>query len=529
MLFSSSLNLASMRIPTDRRTRPANAEVHTYFGQEILWCAAHLHVQKNCGCGRHLDAATLEPYRQLGDQPVDDIFRLLDEEGRGVKAGDDILHAAEEAYNARHSQSNPSKADEALVDFYRHYRTVPSWVDWNQVEAGQQVFLAYLPAISYSLYYRSLVPGFSIPKISAVLTATAYLAPPSSEERVQQRLLDTGAFLALLCATTSTATGAEDGCSKALLPGGEGWKAAMHVRFLHAKVRRALLRRKGEREWKTAELGVPINQEDMAATLLAFSTNALVGVEYIAGAPLPVSEQRDYTHFWRYVGWMLGVETEDDVDRSSALDSRAQLRPLDPCGPGWLPKQQDSIAHSYATLSSISFHILHPDKSSVKIAHHLLRMGRRDELERKIEKGKKKLSTDEHDHIFYFRALQCRLFVGDPLADALELPCHPVWHRRIWQRLKSTLVLCVLRIYTLAALPRSPFRCSIVKYHRSNMDTFAQYWRGSHTETMSKELTKQGAQGPFAKVAQYWRGSHTETMSKDLTKQDVHGGWSLSV
>jgi hypothetical protein len=136
------------------------------------------------------------------------------------------------------------------------------------------------------------------------------------------------------------------------------------VRFYTPRL--ALLKRKGEREWKTAELGVPINQEDMAATLLAFATNALAGVEYIMGFPIPESERRAYYHFWRYIGWVLGVETEteDDVDTGRAssttitLDSRSRLRPLDPCGPGWISKQPDSIAHSQAMMTSFVFHLM---------------------------------------------------------------------------------------------------------------------------------------------------------------------------
>jgi hypothetical protein len=497
MFFTSSLNLASTRIPADRRTWPAKAQIRTSFGQDVLWCSVP-------NGGRHLEASTLEPYRQIGDLPVDEIFRLLDDEGRGVKAGDDVLQLAEEAYARQQSlqvPNNPSKADDMLVDLYRHYQTVPTWVDWDEVQAGQEVFLAYLPSISYSLYYRSLVPGFSILKIAEVLKATAYLAPPSNEKRVAQRLMDTGAFLALLSN--------ED--SRALRPGGEAWKAALHVRFLHAKVRRALLKRKGEREWKTAQLGVPINQEDMAATLLAFATNALVGVEYIMGWPLSKVERRAYYHFWRYVGWVLGVETEDDVDTGRAsstttLDFQSRLQPLDPCGPGWIPKQPDSIAHSEACLASFVFHLMGHEKGSVEIAHHLLRMGHKDEsLERKLKTDKKQASNE--GNLFYYRALQCRLFVGDSLADALELPHHhPVWHRRIWHSVRSTLTLYVLRIYTIAALPWSPFRRRLVKYHCNNMEKGAQYWRGTHTETMTNELTKQGVQGaggacPFAMVA----------------------------
>ena len=51
----------------------------------------------------------------------------------------------------------------------------------------------------------------------------------------------------------------------------------------------------------------------MAATLLAFSYNVLVGIELIGGTPLPRQQQEDYLALWRYIGWLLGVD-------STALD-----------------------------------------------------------------------------------------------------------------------------------------------------------------------------------------------------------------
>jgi hypothetical protein len=86
-----------MRIPADRLAWPTKAEIRTSFGQDVLWCSVP-------NDGRHLEASVLEPYRQIGDLPVDEIFRLLDDEGRGVKAGDDVLHLAEEAYARQQSQ-----------------------------------------------------------------------------------------------------------------------------------------------------------------------------------------------------------------------------------------------------------------------------------------------------------------------------------------------------------------------------------------------------------------------------------------
>ena len=48
----------------------------------------------------------------------------------------------------------------------------------------------------------------------------------------------------------------------------------------------------------------------MGATLLAFSYNVLVGIELIGGAPLPLQQQEDYLALWRYIGWLLGVDSK---------------------------------------------------------------------------------------------------------------------------------------------------------------------------------------------------------------------------
>jgi hypothetical protein len=60
-------------------------------------------------------------------------------------------------------------------------RAVPDWVDWAQLERGQDVFVVHAPAAALSLYYLSLVGGFSAPLITRVLRATAYLTAPPKQ------------------------------------------------------------------------------------------------------------------------------------------------------------------------------------------------------------------------------------------------------------------------------------------------------------------------------------------------------------
>ena len=393
----------------------------------------------------------------------------MEKEGTTLGPSDDLLAIAERALEKKSSSVTPS--EKAMSSFAEHIRITPSWVDEDQLKRGQEVFLAYTPIASLALYYRSLVAGFSIPKIAAVARSTAYLTPPSRPDQVLQRLLDTGELTA-----SCIGLGVES-----LLPGGTGWKVALHVRFLHAKVRRALLKRKGKQQWDTARFGIPINQEDMAATLLAFSVNVLHGIEFIAGVKLSEQEQTDYLALWRYIGFLLGVETKFD-DRMSEEPSTSELAPLDPCGPGngTVP---NSILNARSLLSSMIFHLLDPDETSVEIAHHLLKVSDRTPPSRKLQ------DIPEHfykNDLFYFRCLQCRRFIGDPLADALNLPLHPNRWTRAKLYLKSTVLLLSIRVYTLTAMFIPFLRRRMVGMHARAFLRFHDHWTMTHKTKMAK-------------------------------------------
>jgi len=329
----------------------------------------------------HYTKAELEPYRKVGDEEMDKILQYLSQnkDGCGCGAFDDVI-----SYIAEEYQVN-GDADTPTVQFYKHYyENIPNWIDYDQIQRGIDVFLAYLPVAGCSLFYRSLVGGFSIPQIVEVLQATQYLV--GDKEKSVERLFDTGGFLACCFApsppTTTTDTN-DIQSALSLRPGGKGWEAALRVRVLHAKVRRSLLQSK-KRVWDVETNGIPINQEDMAATLLAFSVNVLLGIEIIAGRPLPENEQVDYLALWRYIGWLLGVDTvETEEGRSSNASKHSNLPPIDPCGERKIGikdanSQEDilfddgnSIIHSYATLESMILHLLHPKKSSRSLVSHL--------------------------------------------------------------------------------------------------------------------------------------------------------------
>jgi hypothetical protein len=461
-------NVSFCQLPS---TIPPTATIRQAFGQDV----AYLDMDQG---GRHLSPAMLEEYRYIGDPAVDDLLEVLEKSGHPLKAGDDLIALAETKAVPEHIQAD-------LDVFFDYYKQIPSWVDPEQIRRGQRVFLKYTPSISMALYYRSLVAGFSIPKISKVIQSTAYLAPPSTPSDATLRLIDTAALLGA-CFMGD------------LKPGEEGWKTAMYVRILHAKVRRSLCKRTGKRAWDTAAYGIPINQEDIGATLLAFSINALVGVEYVGGIAISQEETKDYLAVWRYIGWLLGVYCDGD--------SWTSLRPLDPCGPGWDPSQPDSIAHARASLESIIFHLMTPDESSYVIAHHLLNVGRPQRNKNGqtvlstqrpvVAKSKPEPKSPVKGFFFYFRALVCRHCIGDSLADALKLPFHSSWTQRVLLSILSLAYLCFLRLYTWAAML---FPGYFIDWHRRILQGFHKDWSSLHLSRMARSLNVPSA-CPFAMV-----------------------------
>jgi hypothetical protein len=103
-----------------------------------------------------------------------------------------------------------------------------------------------------------------------------------------------------------------------LSPSGRGVRAAQKVRLMHAAVRH-LIRNDPSAPWDAALLGMPINQEDLAGTLMTFAYIVLAGVERL-GLTISTSEREAYFHCWMVIGRMMGVR--DDLIPGNVADGR---------------------------------------------------------------------------------------------------------------------------------------------------------------------------------------------------------------
>ena len=113
---------------------------------------------------------------------------------------------------------------------------------------------------------------------------------------------------------------------------GPGYLAAKKVRLLHASMRFMLLNPsalmahvkavseptaggrlaqnyQGRPGWDSAGMGVPVNQEDLAYTLLTFSLLLPKGLEHW-GCEVTVEQKEAFLHLWRIVGHVMGLRDD---------------------------------------------------------------------------------------------------------------------------------------------------------------------------------------------------------------------------
>lgn len=182
------------------------------------------------------------------------------------------------------------------------------------VRRGEALFAEHGPEILASLACYSLPAAYAANRGVRVLAQTGYL-----ESHPTRRLVETTQLVVDVMRPGG------------LDPGGRGVRSARKVRLMHAAIRRLILARR-EPAWDSASLGVPINQEDLAGTLLTF---AWLPLDALARSGVRIArEDRDaYVKAWGLVGRLLGVREAliaDDAEQAEALTRRIQARQIRP-------------------------------------------------------------------------------------------------------------------------------------------------------------------------------------------------------
>lgn len=178
-------------------------------------------------------------------------------------------------------------APESMRKLFAERDDAPEWLNMERVRQGAKVFRRFGPEL-FNFFGAITLEGYTNNSIVKPLMLTGAYAG----EGTKGRFLETAAFWI----DVSEPGGLE--------PGGDGWKTTMRVRIMHVFVRRRLM---AHPEWKMDEWGVPISQADALVTLMA----GCVAPGYflrIAGFRTSKDEILAMMHFWRYVGFLMGVQ-----------------------------------------------------------------------------------------------------------------------------------------------------------------------------------------------------------------------------
>jgi hypothetical protein len=248
----------------------------------------------------------LDRCRQEGDPRADAVVQQL---------------LADKRFDAIEALMGPLVVDDAPVapgmpaylDTFLRDTALPT-VRPADIALGQQVFAQHGPEICLLLACYALPAAYAAKKGVKVLHETAYLA-----KRPNRRIAETGQMV-IDVMTPGGLTGT-----------GLGIRSAQQVRLLHASVRQRILARP---DWDTANLGVPINQEDLLGTLMTFSWITLDGLARM-GVALTDAEAQSYLDAWRCVGSVMGIRddlipsTVAEAQALTALIQRRQIVPSD--------------------------------------------------------------------------------------------------------------------------------------------------------------------------------------------------------
>lgn len=289
--------------------------------------------------------------RYRADPPADDaIARILgDCDGEARYAAIAVVNREIATWTTngvldgwRASPGTPAQIAAALEDFVRTARVLPAWADPARIAAAETVFVE-MSMLSCTLLFCASLPECYVPvDLASVLHTAGQL-----EQHTDYRVRSTAAMIFPVMLRGGLTS-----------PAGGGVAQVLKVRLIHATIRHLIVRgnpasvmagaepavlaplpAEGQglhralyaRGWDVRRHGLPINQDELAYTLLTFHYVFLRGLRRL-GLGLRPAEEDAYLHGWNVVGHLLGIEPGllvQNMDAAEALFARLQARGRD--------------------------------------------------------------------------------------------------------------------------------------------------------------------------------------------------------
>lgn len=250
------------------------------------------------------DGEALDRLRSVGDAPADRVAEHAEAHGLWPAINRALGDGA-----ATRDLPEPVRA------YFEETSRMPRWADSRALARSQEVFALHGPWIILALHCASLPYCYGAAKGVKALSLTDKL-----RSTPWRRLLNTAQFVVDVMA------------KGAFTAEGHGVRSAQRVRLVHAALRLRLGR---DPRW-CASWGLPINQEDLAGTMLSFSSVVLDALEKLDVA-IPAEDREAYVHAWNVIGWLLGLDPallpQSDFE-AARLRAVIEARHVAPCAEG---------------------------------------------------------------------------------------------------------------------------------------------------------------------------------------------------
>ncbi len=229
---------------------------------------------------RWSDNAFLDSLRRQGDELADRTVEKLIA-GHGIESVNhlfQIMHV--------NAERLPAGTPPPVVRFFEETAGLPGWVDRDRLRHGEEVYFEHAFPVALTLLAKSLPEGYSAPNLAKILHMSGDL-----ETHPYKRLMGV-----LQMVVNVGGRGGFD-------PGGRAIVTAQKLRLLHAGVRHVADRVLPDYR---ATFGVPVNHEDMLATIMGFSYLVIEGIERL-GIELSSEDAEDLYYPWLVFAQIMGI------------------------------------------------------------------------------------------------------------------------------------------------------------------------------------------------------------------------------
>lgn len=270
----------------------------------------------------------------LPDEWLDDLRAVADPEVENVVGESDDVQTLLDGARAHGLLTRNTSLAERAFGVVPHVE-----VDVHKLLHAQRLFATYGTEIAGALLLAALPQSYAAQWASRVLVATTRL-----HDDLRRRIVGTAQFLAIVMRGAKNERQARDFWTKPDVPADAPmsmpWKACLAVRLYHDAIRKDLEREVSAngRDNRTATLlgkanSIPINQEDLLATLLTFTVSVFEVLERY-GIAWSAEDQEAYLYAWDVIGQHLGIGSgvvtealDEDFRRKLTLENWHGLRP----------------------------------------------------------------------------------------------------------------------------------------------------------------------------------------------------------